>query len=122
MFTHRRPSGKEVSVVQEYLQKATVIKGLIVDTPQHLFQTMQSTLHTLSETIGPLKIVEMQTSRLGSFFARRRWVWLYGDCAKQSGCLEGWTQRAHQPLLHATFEIRCSQRLGVETTPIHFHS
>ena len=84
------PLGTEASSVKRAFAEARQLKGAIIDAPQSLSQKSKQILTELGWRHGPLHNAIVQTDHLGSFFARKRSIWLYGAAANRAEQVRCW--------------------------------
>ena len=100
------PSAKEASELYKRIQGVgTSVPSMIVDAPHTLSQKSTEILTRLGSLYHKHGHITCQTARLGSFFARKRMVWLFGD---------GW-ERKDRLLQWAVTEVNACWKLPLES-------
>ena len=100
------PSAKEASELYKRIQGVgTSVPSMIVDAPHTLSQKSTEILTRLGSLYHKHGHITCQTARLGSFFARKRMVWLFGD---------GW-ERKDRILQWAVTEVNACWKLPLES-------
>ena len=88
------PQGKEIAQFEKLLKSARPDARILVDHPREISKASRDRLRALTHQWGEAQVATYISSKLGSFFARKRQLWLFRGSAEEKSELETWRVNA----------------------------